>query len=91
MAKKQSMDSEAQSEVQLTLRGILSVLIERERRSGVTMDELAAMLARAGIAHADAAKLLGTTPDGARVAAGRGKAKLGRGGATSKRGGSRAK
>jgi len=59
------------------LRGVLAVLIQRERREGVSLDELAATLRRVGMPHAQAAVVLGTTPDGARVAAGRGKKRPG--------------
>jgi len=88
MTKKRLRTDEQQSGTELVLRAILSVLIERERRSGVTMDELAATLARVGIGHADAANFLGTTPDGARVAARRGKDKLSRARRTRKGSGS---
>jgi len=55
------------------LRGLLAVTVERERREGVSGDQLAATLARCGLAHAESAIILGTTPDGARVAAVRGR------------------
>jgi len=57
------------------LRAAVALLVQRERREGVSMDELAATLSRSGLPHAEVATVLDTTHNGARVAARRGREK----------------
>ena len=55
------------------LSGLLAMVVERERRDGVTTNQVAATLARAKLPHAQIAALLGTTADAARMAVQRGR------------------
>lgn len=59
--------------VVVLLRGLLALMVERERRDGLASNSIAATLARCGMPHVDIAIVLGTSPDAARMAAQRGR------------------
>lgn len=62
MPKQRSAKSTEVGDTTSILRAIAVLLIERERRAGLSGDQMSAMLARSGLSSAEVAALLGTTP-----------------------------
>lgn len=66
---------EALEVINISLRALIALIAERDRRDGATINEIATVLGRSGMPHAEIAALLGSTPDGVRVAIQRGRKK----------------
>ena len=76
MPKQRSANSTEVGDTTSILRAIAVLLIERERRAGLSGNEISAMLARSGLSSAEAAALLGTTPATVRVGVQRARKKV---------------